>query len=166
VEVKRWMSGEKAVEYDYGSCIAFVIGLELACGLMAGFAFTGTVVVLTSLGDPSTFLSQLSLVIMYFAVIIFLSALFELHFLNITVSIQSPKPIIPRSGPLAGWTVLNRNMFIGSFLVTASIPVMFLLRNLVLLFALSMSAAVLGNVRFYFRRWIPIRRAMEAKGIV
>jgi len=160
------MSGEKAVEYDYGSCIAFVTGLELACGLMAGFAFTGTVVVLTSLGDPSTFLSQLSLAIMYFAMTMFLQALFELHFLNITTSVQSPKPIIPRSGPLAGWTAINRNMFVGSFLVMASIPVMFLLKNLVILFALSICFAVLGNLLFYFRSWIPVRKAMEAKGII
>ena len=158
------MSGEKAIEYDYGSCIAFVTGLQLACGLMAGFAFTGTVVVLTSLGDPSTFLSQLSLAIMYSAMIIFLGALFELHFLNITVSIQSPKPIVPYCP--ARWVTINRYMFTGSFLVTAAVPVMFLLKNLVLLSALSMPAAVLGNLLFYFHSWIPVRRAMEAKGIV
>ena len=158
------MSVDKAVKYDYHGCLMFLIGLQTICGLLAGFAFTGTIVVLTSLGDPSAFFSQLSLVILYAAMLIFLSALFEIHFLSITICVQSPSAVIPVCP--TRWVSINRYMFVGSFLVTVSLPVMFLLKSLVLLFALSMCYAVVGNVVFYLYRWVPVRKEMEAKGIV
>jgi len=153
------MSEEKAVEYDHTSSVSLIIGLQTACGLMAGFAFTGTVVVLTGLGDPSALLSQIALAILYIAMIVFLGALFQLHLLNVATCMHSPKLIIPIfPGSLPRWRIINRYMLVGSFLVTISIPVMFLLKNLTVLFVLAMCLAILLNVRFYFRSWLPVKK--------
>lgn len=154
----------KKTDHDYNSCIQFVIGLQTVSGLMAGFAFTGTIVVLTGLGNTSAFLAQIGLMILFVAILVFLLALFELHLMNIDICVYSPLPIIP-SCP-SRWIVVNRTMFIGSFLVISSIPVMFLLQNLKLLFAVSISICIFGYLRFYFSRWKPVRRKMEAEGIV
>ncbi len=160
--MERWgeeMSEEKAVEYDHTSSVSFVNGLQTACGLMAGFAFTGILVVLTGLGDPSALLSQIALAILDLGMIMFLRALFELHLLNVVTCMRSPKPIIPIfPESLPRWRIINRYLLVGSFLVTISIPVMFLLKNLTVLFVLALCLAILGNVLFYFRSWLPVKK--------
>jgi hypothetical protein len=154
----------KKTDHDYNSCIQFVIGLQTVSGLMAGFAFTGAIVVLTGLGNPTALLAQIGLMILFIAIVVFLIALFELHLMNIDICVHSPLPIIP-SCPRR-WITVNRTMFIGSFLVISSIPVMFLLQNLKLLFVFSMLISALGYLHFYYYRWKPVRKKMEAEGIV
>ena len=155
---------EGNIEYDHKSSVSFVIGLQTVCGLLAGFAFTGILVILTRLGEPSALLSQIVLVSLNFAMDFFLMALFELHLLNILTSLNSPKAIVPINPHR--WRIINRYIFFGSFLLLASIPVLFLFKNLILLFVLSICWATLGYVWFYFYRWKPVYQKLMAAEVV
>ncbi len=155
------MSGEKAVIYDHASSIFFVNTLQIQCGLLAGFAFTGTLVLLTRLGDPSAFLSQLVLVILYLMIHVFLGAYSELHIMNLLVSMRSPKRIIPNY--LDRWRIINAYLNIGPFLVYLSVSIMFLVNKLTILFILTFCITILGNATHYFRRWKPIYQEFLAK---
>jgi hypothetical protein len=155
---------ERNVEYDHKSSVSFVIGLQTICGLMAGFAFTGILVILTRLGDPTALLSPIVLVSLNFAMDFFIMALFELHLLNILTSLESQKAIVPINP--SRWRIINRYIFLGSFLLLASIPVLFLFKNLILLFVLSISWAVLSYILFYSYRWKPVYQKLMAAAVV
>ncbi len=158
------MRKKKTIEYDHKSSISFLGTMQTICSLMAGFAFTGMIVALTGIGYPSTLISQFVLAILFSAMTIFLIALVELHFLNLLVSIRSPKQIVP--------LYPNRNrrieslLFVGIFLVTFSISVMFVLRNLIMLFIFSICATILGYVWFYFKLWKPTRKKLKLEKVI
>lgn len=158
------MSKKKSIEYDHKSSISFLGTMQTICGLMAGFAFTGMIVALTGMGTPSTLISQFVLAILFSAMTIFLIALFELHLLNLLISTHSPKQIIPLY-PDRNRRIQNL-LIAGVFLVTFSISVMFLLRNLIMLFILSICATILGYIWFYFNRWKPIIEKLKSKKVI
>lgn len=89
------MSGEEVIKYDVESSLSFVTSLQTIFGIMAGFVFTGTTVVLSTLGEPVTFLSQLVLFVLFCAMVMFTTAMYELHLVSNLVSWQSPKQIVP-----------------------------------------------------------------------
>jgi len=155
---------EENIEYDHKSSVSFVIGLQTVCGLMAGFAFTGILVLLTRLGDPEALLSQIVLISLNFTMVFFLMALFELHLLNIVTSLNSPKAIVPINP--SRWRIINRYMFSGIFLLMASISVLFLFKDLILPFVLSICWTVISYIWLCFYRWKPVYQKLMAAGVV
>lgn len=153
------MSDEKAIEYDFGSSLSFVNSLESICALMAGFVFTGTTVVLSTLVEPVTLLTQAVLFILSAAMGVFTGALWELHNTNILVCLQSPKLIIPNFP--AKWRLINTYIFAGSLLEQVSINLLFLLRNMRELFALNTCISVLFFALMYFYSFRPLKEKME-----
>jgi len=144
------MSNEKTIEYDYGSSISFVSSIETICGLMGGFVFSGIIVILTTLEDPSILLSQIALFILSQAMGMFTMAIWELHYLNILVCAKSPQPIIPNYP--ARWRIINTYITAGSFLEMISIQLMFLLKDLTILFVLSSCSSVFGFIMMFHKR--------------
>ena len=157
------MSDEKVIEYDYGSVISFLGNLQSICVLLGGFAFTGITIVLT-LGDPITPLSQIILFIMYMGMGMFLGAVYELNNINNLVSMQSPKPIIPIYP--ARWRTINTLMSVGGFAIQFSVNLMFLLKNLIPLFVLSLGITVFWFIWGYLRGWKPVEKELRRKGIL
>jgi hypothetical protein len=107
---------------------------------MGGFAFTGIIAFLTA-GDPSTLLSQIILFSLFMGMNLLVGAVFNLMNIGILVSMQSKKPIIPIGYP----TELSRItafMTVGNWAITFSVPLMFLSKNLVMLFVLSIIITV------------------------
>lgn len=153
------MSDEKVSEYDHGSSLSLVGSIETICGLLAGFTFTGTIVVLTGIEEPITLLAQVVLFILWSAMGMFTVALWELHFMNLLVCLQSPKLIIPNYPNR--WRVINTLIVAGSFLEMFSINLLFLLNNLRLLFALSTCIDVFSFVFMNFYRFKPLKEKME-----
>lgn len=128
------------------------------CALLAGFTFTGTMVVLTSL-DSSALFSQIVLAILVVALASFFTALFELQYVAILTSIRSPKPIIYRDE--IRWRTIRMTLWLGGFLLMLSIPVMFLVKNLIILFIFSLAVLVLGSIRNYFYRYKPVNKELD-----
>lgn len=129
------------------------------CALMAGFTFTGIMMVLSSLGDSSTLFSQIALAILVVALGSFFTALFELQFVTTLTCIRSPKPIIYRDE--ARWRTIRMTTWLGGFLLMMSISAMFLLKDLLILFIFSLVVLVLGSIRNYFYRWKPITKELD-----
>ena len=153
------MSEKKPIEYDYGGSISYSGSLMNICALLAGFTFTGIMVVLTSLGDSSALFSQIALAILVVALTSFFAALFELQYLTTLTCIHSPKPIIPRD--LARWRTIRIALWLGQLLLIMSITVMFLLKNLIILFIFSLVVLVLGSISSYFYRWKPVEKELD-----
>ncbi len=143
------MSDEKIIEYDHGSSLSFVNSLETMCGLMVGFVFTGTIMVLSTSGEPFTLLSQVVLLIMSAAMGMFYLALWELHSMNVLTCLHSPKLIIPAYP--ARWRVVNTVLGLGSFLELLSVNLLFWLKGLTGLFVVSMCFAVSGFIWGFYR---------------
>ncbi|MFC1505491.1 hypothetical protein ACFLQ6_00310 [Thermoproteota archaeon] len=51
--------------------------------------------------------------------------------------------------------------WLGGFLLMMSIAVMFLLKNLIILFIFSLAVLVLGSIRNYFYRWKPVNKMLD-----
>ena len=153
------MGDKKNLEYDYESSISFHGNLMMVCGILAGFAFTGTVVILTRTGDPSALLSQVVLGILFLVMNSFIGALWSLQYMNILTCVSSPKKIIGIDP--ARWKLFTTFMRVGGILLMISIAVMFLLYDLVLLFVFAISFTVLGNLWDYFYRWKDVQKALD-----
>ena len=130
------------------------------CCLMDGFAFTGIITFLTY-GDPSTLLSQVILFVLFMGMNLLLGALFFLLKINILVSRQSQKPIIPNYP--TEWRTINKFMTVGNWGITFTVPLMFLSKNLIILFVLSTIIMVFFFIWGYLRNFKPIveRRLAE-----
>ena len=129
------------------------------CALLAGFTFTGIMVILTSIGDPSVLFSQITLAILVTALGSFFTALFEIQYITILTSIRSPKWIIYRDE--TRWRTFRMTLWLGGFFLMMSIAVMFLLKDLIILFVFSLIVLVLGTIRNYFYRWKPITEDLD-----
>jgi len=163
---ERWygddeMSNEKVIEYDHGSSLSFVNSLETICGLMSGFVFAGTTVIIGTFTGPPTLLSQVILFILSQTMGMLMMALWELHYINILVCLQSPKLIIPDYPER--WRVVNTLITVTSFLMMFSINLLFLLKDLTLLFALSTCISVFAFALMNFRRWKPVREKINER---
>ena len=152
------LSEKKPIEYDYGGSLSYSGSLMNICALLAGFTFTGTMVVLTSL-DSSALFSQIALAILVVALTSFFAALFELQYITILTSIRSPKPIIYRDE--TRWRTIRIAIWLGQLLLMMSITVMFLLKNLIILFIFSLAVLVLGSISSYFYRWKPVKKELD-----
>jgi hypothetical protein len=130
------------------------------CCLMDGFAFTGIIAFLTS-GDSSTLLSQVILFILFMGMNLLLGALFFLLKINILVSMQSYKPIVPNYP--SQWRIINTFMTVGNWGITFSVPLMFLSKNLIMLFVLSTMIAVSFFIWGYLRNFKPILEEARRK---
>ena len=153
------MSEKKPIEYDYGGSLSYSGSLKNICALLAGFTFTGIMVVLTSLGDPSALFSQITLAILVVALGSFIIALWELQDITTLTCIHSPKPIIYRDE--ARWQTILMTVWLGGFFLMMSIAVMFLLKNLIILFIFALAVLVLGSIRNYFYRWKPVTKELD-----
>jgi len=154
------MSDEKPIEYNHESSLSFINSLESICALMAGFVFTGTTVVLASLAEPITLLTQVVLFILSVAMVVFSFSVWELHLVNILTCLQSPKPIVPNCPER--WRVINTLIIIGSFLELFSVNLLFLLKDLRELFVLSMCFDVpIFALRFY--RWRSVKAKLDER---
>ena len=152
------MSEKKPIEYDYGSSLSYSGSLMNICALLAGFTFTGIMVVLTSL-DSSALFSQIALAILVVALASFSTALFELQYITTLTCIHTPKSIIYRDE--ARWRTIRIALWLGQPLLMMSISVMFLLKNLIILFIFSLVVLVLGSISSYFYRWKPITKELD-----
>jgi hypothetical protein len=155
------MSDKKTIEYDYQSSISYLGIIMTVCCLMGGFAFTGIIAFLTA-GDPSTLLSQIILFSLFMGMNLLVGAVFNLMNIGILVSMQSKKPIIPIGYP----TELSRItafMTVGNWAITFSVPLMFLSKNLVMLFVLSTMIAVSFFIWGYLRNFKPILEEARRK---
>jgi len=155
------MSNEKVIEYDHGSSLSFVNSLETICGLMSGFVFAGTTVIIGTFTGPHTLLSQVILFILSQTMGMLMMALWELHYINILVCLQSPKLIIPDYPER--WRVVNTLITVTSFLMMFSMNLLFLLKDLTLLFALSTCISVFAFALMNFRRWKPVREKINER---
>ena len=153
------MGDEEGIQYDYGSSVSFISALLTVCGLLLGFTFTGTVVVLTRLEDPTAILSQIVLAIMNVAMIIFFVSLWELNLMNFLISSQSQKPIIPLYP--ARWHFFGKLFYPGCYIFGLSISTMFLLKGLVLLFVLSLCGSTIVMIWMYHNRWKPVEEKIH-----
>jgi hypothetical protein len=129
------------------------------CALLAGFTFTGIMVALTSLGDSSALFSQIALAILVVALASFFTALFEIQYITILTSIRSPKRIIYRDE--ARWRTFRITLWLSTILLTMSISVMFLLKNLIILFVFSLIVSVLAIIRSYFYSYKPVKKELD-----
>ena len=157
------MNTEKEVEHDYGSSISFLASIQQMCALFGGFAFSGITIVIT-LGDPSTLLAQIILFIMFMSMGLFMGAVYELNNMKNLVCLDSPKQIIPIYP--ARWRRINTLMSIGGWAIQFSINLMFLLRNLIPLFILSIGITLFWFVWGYLRGWKPVEEELRRKGIL
>jgi len=155
------MSDEKVIEYDHGSSLSFVNSLETMCGLMSGFVFAGITVIIGTFTEPPTLISQVILFILSQVMGMFIMALWELHYMNILVCLQSPKLIIPNYPDR--WRIVNTLIGAGSFLEMFSINLMFLLKDLKLLFALSTCTALFGFAFMNLRRWKHLKEKIDER---
>lgn len=143
------VSDERAIEYDHGSSLSFVNSLESICGIMAGFVFTGTTVVLSTLVEPVPLLSQVTLFTLSTAMGMFDLALWELHGINVLTCLHSPKLIIPYYPNR--WRIVNTLIGVGGFLELLAVNLLFLLKNMRELFILSMFCAIVSFVWIHYR---------------
>lgn len=153
------MKDKKTIEYDYGGGISYTSGLMNVSALMAGFTFTGIIVVLTNLGDSSALFSQIALAILVVTLGFLFNTLWELQYITTLICIHSTKPMIFRD--LARWRTIQMALWLSGFLLMISIPVMFLLKNLTILFIFSLGFLVLGSIRNYFYRWKPVEKELD-----
>jgi hypothetical protein len=157
------MNDEKAIEYDYQGAFSYYGNCQSFATLMAGFAFTGTVLVLTSIGDPSAFVSQVVLFILFCATYASLNLVLETIFVQMKLCIHSPKPIIP-SYPARN-RLINYLAAMVISLIMSSIPMMFLLKNLIPLFALTMCIVGVVSFVYPFYRFMPLAKEWESAGL-
>jgi len=157
------MSDEKAIKYDYGTGISYYGNIQSFAGMMAGFSFTGTVLILTSLGDSSTFLAQAVLFILFCTTFLCLITVVEMIQVQMKHCIHSPNPIIPIY-PARNRLITNLLSLSGVVFIT-SMPLMFLLQNLVELFALTMCVNGLVSILYRFYRWKPMAKEWESVGL-
>ena len=153
------MSNKKPIEYDYGGSIEYNGNLMNICALLAGFTFTGIMVVLTSLGDPTALFSQIALAILVVALGSFIIALWGLQDITTLTCIQSPKPILYRD--VVRWRIINTTLWLSTVLLTMSISVMFLLKNLIILFIFSIIVMASGNIWSYFSLYKPVKKELD-----
>ena len=153
------MEDEKTIEYNYGGSISYTSSLMSICAFMAGFTFTGITVILTSIGDSSALFSQIVLAILVVALSSLFLALWELQYMLTLTCLHSPKPMIFRD--LARWRTIRTALWLSGSLLMMSIAVMFLLKNLTILFIFSLGLLGLGSIRNYFYRWKPIEKELD-----
>lgn len=157
------MSDKKTIEYDHQSSLSFNGNLQTMCTLFGGFAFTGITIILTS-GDLSAPLSQFILFMLYMAMGMFIGAVLELNNMNSLVSLHSPKPIIPLYPER--WRRINFFITVGNAAILISVALMFLLKNLQILFVLSIGVGVFWFIWNYFRGWKPVEEELRKKGVL
>ena len=157
------LSDEKIIEYDYQSTISFVGTLITIYSIFAGFAFTGIILFITS-AEPITLLSQVILFILFVAMEALVVATWILHFINLRISIESPKPIIPIYP--TQWPTINTLSIFGVWAITIAISLTFLLRHLVILFVLTIIADLAGGIILTVFYWRPVAQEMRKKGIL
>ena len=157
------MSDGNSIDYDYESSLSFVGNLQTMCVLFGGFAFTGITIIL-ALGDPSTLLSQSILFMLYMAMGMFIAAVLELNNMNNLVSLHSPKPIIPIYPER--WRRINSFITVGNVAILFSVALMFLLKNLQILFLMSIGVGAFWFIWNYFRGWKPVEEQLRKKGVL
>lgn len=157
------MSEKTNIEYDYESSISFLGNLQTICSLFGGFAFTGITLIIT-LGEPAIPLLQVILFILYMSMGLFTGAVSEVNNIQNLVSLHSPKQIIPIYP--ARWRTVNMLMTIGNFAIHFSITLMFLLKNLPILFVASLGITVFWFSWGYLRGWKPIEKELRRRGIL
>jgi hypothetical protein len=157
------LSDKKIIEYDYQSAISLIGILITICFLFAGFAFTVIILFITS-AEPITLLSQVIFFILFVAIVAFICAAYLLHFMNLHISMESPKPIIPICPTL--WPTINALLFYGSWGTLTAIALTFLLRNLVILFVVSIIAEMVGTISMIVFYFLPALQKMRKKGIL
>lgn len=156
-------SDEKTIKYDFQSSISFLGILTTICCLLGGFAFTGIIAFL-AFDDASTLLSQVILFALFIVMGMFLGAVFTLNNINNLVSMQSQTPIIPIYP--TEWRTINILMAVGSWGIQFVVPLMFLSKNLIVLFVLSMIVTTFWLIIGYLGSWKPIERELRRKGIL
>ena len=156
-------SDEKTIEYDYQSSISYIGIIMTICCLMNGFAFTGIIAFLT-VGDPSTLLSQGILFILFMGMNFLLGTVFFLLKINVLVSMQSQKPIIPIYP--TEWPAINTFLTVGNWIIVFAVPLMFLSKDLIILFVLSMIILVFFFIWGYLRNFKPIFQELRRKGLL
>jgi hypothetical protein len=157
------MSDEKSIKYDYETGISYYGNIQSFAATMMGFAFTATVLVLTGIGDPNTFLSQAVLFVLFCTTFICLITVVEMIQVQMKHCIHSPKPIIPIY-PTRNRFITNLLSVSGVVFIT-SIPVMFLLRNLIQLFVLAICVDGIVSFLYRFYRWKPMAKEWESVGL-
>ena len=157
------MSDEKAIKYDYETGISYYGNIQSFAATMMGFAFTATVLVLTEIGDPQALLSQTVVFILFCTTFICLITVVEMIQVQMKHCIHSPKPIIPIY-PARNRFITNLLSVSGVVFIT-SIPVMFLLRNLVPLFVLTICIDGVVSLWYRFYRWKPMAQEWESVGL-
>ncbi|MGZ4947210.1 MAG: hypothetical protein ACXV5N_12645 [Halobacteriota archaeon] len=156
------LSDEKIVEYDSQGTISLTGVLITAFFVFAGFAFTAIMLVVTSV-EPITPLSQVILFIFFISMEGLVLAAWMLFYLNLDISMDSPKPIIPIYP--TQWPIINAFSVLSISGISIAITLTFLLRNLVMLFVVSIIAYVVGLI-FLSQYWGPVAQKMHKKGIL
>jgi hypothetical protein len=154
---------QEKINYDYQSSISFIGIITTICSLFGGFAFTGIIAFLTS-GDPTPILSQVTLFILYLTMSFFTNAVFSLNNLNNLVSMQSEKTIIPIYPKI--WRNILNYMAIGMTGLEIAVPLMFLSKNLVILFIVSITIMMIMLYKMVVRDWNPIEKELRKRGIL
>jgi hypothetical protein len=157
------LSDEKNIEYAYQSTIALVGVLITVCFVLAGFAFTGIILFVTS-AEPLTLLSQVILFILFLSMEATVFAGLMLHWINLEIAMESPKPIIPIFPNQ--WPTINAFLIFSVWAIGAVVTLTFLLRNLVILFVVSITAEVVGGIIMNVFYWRPVAQKMRKKGIL
>ena len=154
------MSEETSIEYDYESSISFLGNLQTICSLFGGFAFTGITLIIT-LGEPAIPLVQAILFILYMSMGMFTGAVSEVNNMSNLVSLDSRKQIIPIYP--ARWRTVNILITVGNFAIHFSITLRFLLKNLPILFVVSLGMTVFWFIWGYLRGWKPLKRSFAER---
>ena len=157
------MINEKTIQYDYETGISYYGNIQSFAATMMGFAFTATVLVLTGIGDPNAFLSQAVLFVLFCTTFICLITVVEMIQVQMKHCIHAPKQIIPIY-PTRNRFITNLLSVSGVVFIT-SIPVMFLLRNLIALFVLTMCVNGVVSLWYRFYRWKPMAKEWESVGL-
>jgi hypothetical protein len=157
------LSDEKNIEYDYQSTISLVGILITVCFVFAGFAFTGIILFVTS-AEPSTLLSQVILFILYISMALPVWAGLMLHLINLEIAMESHKPIIPIFPNQ--WPIINAFVIFSIWAIAAAVTLTFLLRNLVILFVVSITAEMVGGIFVTVFYWRPVAQKMRKRGIL
>ena len=114
---------EQAIEYDYQAGLTYYDGLQSFAGLMAGFAFTAIVLVLTGGIEITSFQSQAVMLFLYCVMIICFMAVMEVICIQMKLCAHSPKPIFPKFPDRNRW--ISKLLTIILILFMLSVPMIF-----------------------------------------
>lgn len=156
------MSDEKTIKYDYQAGFTYYDTLQSFAGLMAGFAFTAIVLILTSGVEISTFATQTTMFYLYCLMQFCFTAVMEVICIQMKVCAHSPKPIFPRMPDRNRW--ISKLLVIITILFLLSIPMIFLIQGLLLLFAITISLCTIWDSLYYVYRFMPVKTEWESAG--